>query len=59
MKYELSGIRNGVELYSPVAENEMEERELEANMRRCANFMYEMILKYYDKIEAEIRENKE
>lgn len=26
------GIRNGVELYAPVAENEIEERELEARL---------------------------
>lgn len=29
MKYELVGVRNGVELYNPVAENAAEERAYE------------------------------
>lgn len=54
MKYELAGVKNGVELYNPVPENRSEEIELEARMTRCANFLYEMILKYYEEIEPEI-----
>ena len=54
MKYELAGVKNGVELYNPVHENRSEEIELEARMTRCANILYEMILKYYDEIEPEL-----
>ena len=54
MKYELTGIKNGVELYSPVAENRMEERQLENNMERCAEFLSKMIRKYYNDIKHEI-----
>ena len=49
MKSELIGVRNGIELYAPVAENEMEERELKAREDRFCNFMAEMILKYWIK----------
>lgn len=54
MKYELAGIKNGVELYNPVPEDRYDELEIEANEKRLANFLYEMILKYHDKIESEI-----
>ena len=54
MKYELAGIKNGVELYNPVPENRNEEIDLDARKTRFANFLCEMILKYYDKIEPEI-----
>lgn len=54
MKSELIGIRNGVELYAPVAENEMEERELKAREERFYNFMADLILKYWSKVKPEI-----
>ncbi len=51
MKSELAGIRNGVELYIPVPENENEKKELEFRKERFYNFLGEIILKYYSKIE--------
>lgn len=54
MKSELIGVRNGIELYAPVAENEMEERELKAREDRFYNFMAEMFLKYWSKLKPEI-----
>lgn len=54
MKTQLAGVRNGVELYIPVPENDIEKRELELREQRCANFLAEMILKYYDKIADDV-----
>lgn len=54
MKTRLAGIRNGIELYVPVPENESEKRELELREKRFANFLADIILKYYSKIADEI-----
>lgn len=54
MKTRLAGIRNGIELYVPVPGNESEKRELELREKRFANFLADIILKYYSKIADEI-----
>ncbi|MDD6156503.1 MAG: hypothetical protein PUB52_05770 [Lachnospiraceae bacterium] len=54
MKYELIGVKNGIELYGPVAENRQDELELKAREDRFCNFMAEIILKYYDKFATKI-----
>lgn len=63
MKEKKVGIKDGVELYCPVAETPMEERELELRRERFANFMVEMAVKYEPEIIAkgkvEINGNRE
>ena len=54
MKSELVCIKNGVELYNPVPENEEERRELELREKRFANFLADIILKYYSSIKDEM-----
>ena len=54
MKTKLAGVKNGVELYVPVPENDAEKRELELREERFANFLADIILKYYDKVADEI-----
>ena len=56
MKYEFVGVQNGIELYGPVAENRIDELELEARKDRFCSFMAEIILKYYDKFAAQIEQ---
>ena len=56
LKSELIGIRNGVELYGPVPENDAEERELELRTERFANFLADLILKHYAKIKQSLEE---
>ena len=51
MKNELAGVKNGVELYVPVPENENEERELKLREERFGNLLRDIILKYYSRIE--------
>ena len=51
MKSELSCVKNGVELYVPVPENDNEKRELELREERFYNLLRDIILKYYSKIE--------
>ena len=46
MKYEFVGVHNGIELYGPVAENRIDELELEARKDRFCSFMADIILKY-------------
>lgn len=54
MKTKLAGVKNGVELYVPVPENDAEKRELELREERFANFLVDIILKYYSRIADEI-----
>lgn len=56
MKSELAGIKNGVELYIPIPENEAKKRELELREERFCNFLGEIILKYYSKIADDIND---
>ena len=58
MKNELIGVKNGVELYAPVPENEHEKRELEFREKRFCNFLAEMIRKYGHEVLKEIEETK-
>ena len=58
MKNELIGVKNGVELYAPVPENEHEKRELEFREKRFCNFLGEMIRKYGHEVLKEIEETK-
>ena len=51
VKSELAGVKNGVELYVPVPENEDEERELKLREERFAKLLADIILKYYSKVE--------
>ena len=48
------GVKNGVELYVPVPENDVEKRELELREKRFTIFLAEIILKYYDRVADEI-----
>ena len=54
MKYELSGIKNGVELYNPVPEKDLEKRELELREERFADLLADLILKHYHEIKDDI-----
>ena len=56
MKYEFVGMQNGIELYGPVAENRIDELELEARKDRFCSFMADIILKYYDKFATKIEQ---
>jgi len=58
MKNELIGVKNGIELYAPVPENEHEKRELEFRQKRFYNFLGEMIRKYGHEVLQEIEETK-
>ena len=44
VKSELAGVKNGVELYVPVPENEDEERELKLREERFAKLLADIIL---------------
>ena len=57
MKYELAGIKDGIELYNPVAENAFEERELELRMERCVDVLAKIILNHYQEIKELINES--
>ena len=54
MQIKLAGVKNGVELYVPVPENDVEKRELELREKRFTIFLAEIILKYYDRVADEI-----
>lgn len=56
MKYELAGISDGVELYNPVAENELEARQLEINKDIFMNTLADLIIKYGPKLLEELKE---
>lgn len=56
MKSELVCIKNGVKLYNPVPENEAERRELELREKRFANFLGDLILKYYNSIKDKMED---
>ena len=56
MKSRLSCIKNGVELYVPVPENDAEKKELKLREERFANFLGEIILKYYSKVKDDIND---
>lgn len=47
------GIKNGVELYSPVAETEQEKRQLEINKERFMNTLVELLLKHASDVKIE------
>lgn len=56
MKYELAGNSDGVELYNPVAENELEARQLEINKDIFMNTLADLIIKYGPKLLEELKE---
>jgi len=58
MKYELSGISNGIKLYNPVPENEVEKRQLKINEEIFYDTLAKIILKYGPKVLEEIEKEK-
>ena len=56
MKYEQAGNSDGVELYNPVAENELEARQLEINKDIFMNTLADLIIKYGPKLLEELKE---
>lgn len=50
MKYELAGIKDGVELYNPVPEDEHDERVIKMHRDIFCDTLAKMIIKYGPKL---------